>query len=85
LETQRGHVVVACAFQMRCRTGYFSDESGARTVRARKAWSWWARTVFELHDGMTVTALRAFVRNQAVSQLGFKITSYFLFQADCPP
>jgi hypothetical protein len=70
LEAQRGHVVVACAFQMLCPgcvahaipqmkavNGLFGPQ-GVVVVGLH--------TVFEHHEAMTVTALRAFVHEYGI-------------------
>ena len=70
LETQRGHIVVACAFQMLC-PGCVShaipqmkavhelfDRQGVVVVGLH--------TVFEHHEAMTVTALHAFVHEYGI-------------------
>jgi len=70
LEAQRGHVVVACAFQMLC-PGCVSHAIpqlkavhdlfaplGARVVGLH--------TVFEHHEAMTTTALRAFLHEYRI-------------------
>ncbi|MBL8300877.1 MAG: redoxin domain-containing protein [Rhodanobacteraceae bacterium] len=70
LEAQRGHVVVACAFQMLCpgcvalaipqmkAVHELFSPQGVIVVGLH--------TVFEHHDAMTVTALRAFVHEYGI-------------------
>lgn len=70
LEAQRGHVVVACAFQMLCpgcvthaipqmkALHELFTPHGAVVVGLH--------TVFEHHEAMTVTALRAFVHEYGI-------------------
>jgi len=70
LEAQRGHVVVACAFQMLC------PGCVAHAIPQMKAvhelFSPYGvvvvglHTVFEHHEAMTVTALRAFVHEYGI-------------------
>lgn len=70
LEAQRGHVVVACAFQMLC------PGCVAQAIPQMKAVHEMfgpqgvivvgLHTVFEHHDAMTVTALRAFVHEYGI-------------------
>lgn len=70
LEAQRGHVVVACAFQMLCpgcvahvipQMKAVHDLFGPQGVVVVGL-----HTVFEHHDAMTVTALRAFVHEYGI-------------------
>lgn len=70
LEAQRGHVVVACAFQMLC------PGCVAHAIPQMKAVHELfsphgvvvvgLHTVFEHHEAMTVTALRAFVQEYSI-------------------
>lgn len=65
LEAQRGHVVVACAFQMLC-PGCVTDaipqmKALHELFTPHGAVVVGLHTVFEHHEAMTVTALRAFV------------------------
>jgi len=70
LEAQRGHVVVACAFQMLCpgcvaqaipQMKIVHEMFGPQGVIVAGL-----HTVFEHHDAMTVTALRAFVHEYGI-------------------
>ncbi|MBN8779906.1 redoxin family protein [Thiobacillus sp.] len=70
LEAQRGHVVVACAFQMLCpgcvahvipQIKAVHDLFGPQGVVVVGL-----HTVFEHHDAMTVTALSAFVHEYGI-------------------
>jgi peroxiredoxin len=70
LEAQRGHVVVACAFQMLCpgcvahaipQMKAVHDLFGPHGVVVVGL-----HTVFEHHEAMTVTALRAFVHEYGI-------------------
>lgn len=65
LETLRGHVVVACAFQMLCPGCVSHTIPQMKAVHAlfgpQGVIVVGLHTVFEHHEAMTVTALRAFV------------------------
>jgi hypothetical protein len=70
LETQRGHIVVACAFQMLCpgcvshaipQMKAVHELFGRQGVVVAGL-----HTVFEHHEAMTVTALHAFVHEYGI-------------------
>ena len=70
LEAQRGRVVVACAFQMLC-PGCVAHaipqlKSAHEFFHAKGVIVVGLHTVFEHHDAMTVTALRAFVHEYRI-------------------
>ena len=70
LEAQRGHVVVACAFQMLCPGCVAHAIPQMRAVH--ELFSPYGavvvglHTVFEHHESMTVTALRAFAHEYGI-------------------
>lgn len=70
LEAQRGHVVVACAFQMLCPGCVAHAIPQMRAVHEmfspHGAVVVGLHTVFEHHEAMTVTALRAFVQEYGI-------------------
>jgi hypothetical protein len=70
LETQSGHVVVACAFQMLCPGCVAHAIPQMKAVHELFAPQdvvvVGLHTVFEHHDAMTVTALRAFVHEYGI-------------------
>lgn len=70
LEAQRGHVVVACAFQMLCPGCVAHAIPQVKTVHElfgpQGVIVVGLHTVFEHHDAMTVTALRAFVQEYGI-------------------
>ncbi len=70
LETQRGHVVVACAFQMLCPgcvTHAIPQMKAAHELFSPQGVVVVGlHTVFEHHEAMTVTALRAFVHEYGI-------------------
>lgn len=70
LEAQRGHVVAACAFQMLCPGCVAHVIPQMKAVRdlfgPHGVVVVGLHTVFEHHDAMTVTALRAFVREYGI-------------------
>jgi hypothetical protein len=70
LEAQRGHVVVACAFQMLCPGCVAHVIPQMKAVHDLFAPQGVVvvglHTVFEHHDAMTVTALRAFVHEYGI-------------------
>lgn len=70
LEAQRGHVVVACAFQMLC-PGCVSHaipqmKAAHELFSPQGVVVLGLHTVFEHHETMTVTALRAFVHEYGI-------------------
>jgi len=70
LEAQRGHVVVACAFQMLCPGCVAQAIPQMKAVHElfgpQGAVVVGLHTVFEHHEAMTVTALRAFVHEYGI-------------------
>jgi hypothetical protein len=70
LEAQRGHVVVACAFQMLCPGCVSHAIPQMKAVHAlfgpQGVVVVGLHTVFEHHEAMTVTALRAFVHEYGI-------------------
>lgn len=70
LEAQRGHVVVACAFQMLCPgcVAHAIPQMKAvhELISPHGVVVVGLHTVFEHHEAMTVTALRAFVQEYGI-------------------
>lgn len=70
LEAQRGHVVVACAFQMLCPGCVAHAIPQMKAVHElfspQGVIVVGLHTVFEHHEAMTVTALRAFVHEYGI-------------------
>jgi len=70
LEAQRGHVVVACAFQMLCPGCVSHAIPQMKAVHElfspQGVVVVGLHTVFEHHEAMTVTALRAFVHEYGI-------------------
>ena len=71
LQAQRGRVVVACAFQMLCPGCVANALPQMKTVRslfqASDVEVVGLHTVFEHHEAMTVTALRAFLHEYRIT------------------